>query len=430
MSDAAITAEGLGKQYRVWTRPRPTNLTELTRAVSASLRRRIHLHAEALHEDRWALRDVSFEVPRGSVLGLIGPNGAGKSTLLSILARITEPTEGRAVLRGRVSSLLEVGTGFHLELSGRDNIFLNGAVLGMSRAETARKFDEIVEFSGVKDSIDMAVKRYSTGMYMRLAFAVAAHLDPEILLVDEVLSVGDQAFQAQSLRRIEEMSRGGCTAVFVSHDVNSVARLCKKGMLIRDGRVAFHGDIDRAIEQYLGGSTVLQGGGHLDRVERDGTGELRVMQLTVTNAEGGGAIFPNQPVVIRASLAAPRPVSGTNLQLQIGIANSVGTGLVSLSTQFDPTHQLDDALIEHGTPIECVVDELPLKPGNYIMSVTLDRLGETLDRVLNQIEFTILPADFHGSGVLPSDHQGQNPVLVRHSWHVASPAVLDRGTSL
>src|SRR4051812_44160980 len=203
-SDAApIRVRALGKRFRVSPHPKPTSLSDRVEAIVT--RRRRGAQAEAF-EEVWALRDVSFDVGRGEVLGVIGPNGAGKSTLLSILARITEPTEGYAEIAGRVSSILEVGTGFHPELSGRDNVFLNGAILGMSRSEIAAKFEEIVDFSGVRDFIDMPVKRYSSGMYVRLAFAVTAHLDPDVLLLDEVLAVGDRGFQEKCQQRIRELT--------------------------------------------------------------------------------------------------------------------------------------------------------------------------------------------------------------------------------
>ena len=287
MADSVIHVHNLGKRYRVWTRPRPTNIKERVAFGMASARRRRQSGDVPLVQEIWALRGASFEVQRGEVLGVIGPNGAGKSTLLSLLARITEPTEGYAELRGRVSSLLEVGTGFHPELTGRDNIFLNGAVLGMSRMETARKYDEIVEFSGIEDFLEIPVKRYSTGMYVRLAFAVAAHLDPEILLLDEVLAVGDQAFQQKCLARIDQITQSGRTVLFVSHDVNSVARICRRALLVQEGHIAFQGSVSEAIERYLGTRPHLVGGGHLGAVDRSGSGSLTQLSFC-TKSRGGG----------------------------------------------------------------------------------------------------------------------------------------------
>lgn len=205
-------------------------------------------------EEFWALKDVSFEVKRGDVLGIIGRNGAGKSTLLKILSRITEPTSGRVTLNGRVASLLEVGTGFHPELSGRENIFLNGAILGMARAEIKLKFDEIVDFAGVEKFLDTPVKRYSSGMYVRLAFAVAAHLEPEILIIDEVLAVGDVDFQRKCLGKMKDVAKGGRTVLFVSHNMSAVRNLCRHGILIQNGKITHMGESDIVVDRFLANS--------------------------------------------------------------------------------------------------------------------------------------------------------------------------------
>ena len=244
-SEPAIVVRELGKSYRVSGSPRPATLSEFVESLRHHRRR-----TQQTSHLKWALRNANFEVARGEVLGVIGPNGAGKSTLLSILARITEPTEGQAEIHGRVNGLLEVGTGFHPELSGRDNVFLNGAILGMPRREIARKYEAIVDFAEVREYIDMPVKRYSSGMRVRLAFAIAAHLEPEVLLLDEVLSVGDVAFQERCHARIEEMTGAGRTVLFVSHDPNSVRRLCNRVLVIDAGQIAFDGDAEEAIAQY------------------------------------------------------------------------------------------------------------------------------------------------------------------------------------
>lgn len=248
MSDVAIRVEGLSKRYRIGERQRYRSLREsLTAAVSAPFRRRNRRDQETI----WALKDVSFEVKRGEVVGVIGRNGAGKSTLLKILSRITEPTSGRAEVHGRVGSLLEVGTGFHNELTGRENIYLNGAILGMKRAEIARKFDEIVAFAEVERFIDTPVKHYSSGMYLRLAFAVAAHLEPEILLVDEVLAVGDAQFQKKCLGKMGEVSQQGRTVLFVSHNMAAARRLCDSALWIDCGRLREAGATDTVVNHYL-----------------------------------------------------------------------------------------------------------------------------------------------------------------------------------
>jgi lipopolysaccharide transport system ATP-binding protein len=257
MSEPAIRVDGLGKRYRLGRRERYLSLRDsLSRAASRPLRwlRESAATDENTPDSFWALKDVSFEVEHGEVVGIIGRNGAGKSTLLKILSRITEPTAGRVELYGRVGSLLEVGTGFHPELTGRENIFLNGAVLGMVREEIARKFDEIVAFSGVEKFLDTAVKHYSSGMYMRLAFAVAAHLEPEILVVDEVLAVGDAEFQAKCLGKISEVAAHGRTVLFVSHNMGAIERLCRKVMLLDGGRVVrYTTEVSDTIVEYLFG---------------------------------------------------------------------------------------------------------------------------------------------------------------------------------
>ena len=247
----AIAAAGLSKRYRIgelragYGTLRESLVRGANRIARGELRHDYH------HEEIWALRDVSFSIPQGQVVGIIGRNGAGKSTLLKLLARITSPTEGRAEIRGRVGSLLEVGTGFHPELTGRENVFLNGAVLGMKRREIGRKFSEIVDFAGVEKFIDTPVKRYSSGMYVRLAFAVAAHLEPEILLVDEVLAVGDAEFQRRCLGRMQDFGASGRTVLFVSHNMQAVARLCERTLLLDEGRIVHDGPSPEVVARYL-----------------------------------------------------------------------------------------------------------------------------------------------------------------------------------
>lgn len=260
MSDALILAEGLGKKYVIGHETRPSSET-LRDAIARNTHKLFRAAGDMFHgrpviegdelEDVWALRDVSFEVNSGDVLGIIGRNGAGKSTLLKILSRITDPTLGSVSIRGRVASLLEVGTGFHSELTGRENIFLNGAILGMSRSEIRRKFDDIVDFAEMSRFLDTPVKRYSSGMYMRLAFAVAAHLDPEILIIDEVLAVGDAVFQRRCLGKMGEVARSGRTVLFVSHNIPAVSNLCTSVMWIDAGRVKEIGISGQVIDSYL-----------------------------------------------------------------------------------------------------------------------------------------------------------------------------------
>ena len=259
-SDVVIRAEGLGKKYVIGHESERERYTTLRDVIGRSARNFVRTTMDMLRgrpifagdttEEFWALKDVNFEIKRGEVVGIIGRNGAGKSTLLKILSRITEPTEGRVTINGRIGSLLEVGTGFHPELTGRENIYLNGAILGMRRAEIRRKFDEIVAFAEIEKFLDTPVKRYSSGMYVRLAFAVAAHLEPEILLVDEVLAVGDAEFQRKSLGKMSDVAKGGRTVLFVSHNLGAVRSLCSHAFLFEGGKVAFGGDVDAALTAY------------------------------------------------------------------------------------------------------------------------------------------------------------------------------------
>jgi lipopolysaccharide transport system ATP-binding protein len=260
MSDVVVRVKGLGKRYRIGRRQRYRTLRDtITEAAAAPLRwlRRGERGAGEAEGHIWALRDVSFEVRRGDVVGVIGRNGAGKSTLLKVLSRITEPTEGEAEVRGRVGSLLEVGTGFHPELTGRENVFLNGAVLGMRRAEIARKFDEIVAFAEVEKFLDTPVKHYSSGMRMRLGFAVAAHLEPEVLVVDEVLAVGDADFQRKCMGKMEEVESSGRTVLFVSHNMQAVQRICKRVLLLNRGGLVADGSSHEVVRRYMGSGLMV-----------------------------------------------------------------------------------------------------------------------------------------------------------------------------
>lgn len=251
MSETVIKAQGIGKKYII-SHESPEKYTALRDVIQQKTKGLFSTKSQTIKEEFWALKDISFEIKRGEAVGIIGRNGAGKSTLLKILSRITEPTEGRIEINGRIASLLEVGTGFHPELTGRENVFLNGAILGMSRAEIKKKFDNIVDFSGVEKFLDTPVKRYSSGMYLRLAFAIAAHLEPEILLVDEVLAVGDAEFQKKCLGRMNEVSRKeGRTVLFVSHNMTAVKSLCQNGILLDRGNISSIGPINEVVEKYV-----------------------------------------------------------------------------------------------------------------------------------------------------------------------------------
>jgi homopolymeric O-antigen transport system ATP-binding protein len=323
VTDPIITVEGLGKKYRIrHERERYTALRDVlaekakglfrlqrgkSKEQSAGNGSRSALTASPLppspsREDFWALRDVSFEVKRGEVLGIIGRNGAGKTTLLKILSRITEPTEGRVRIRGRVASLLEVGTGFHPELTGRENIYLNGAILGMSKAEIRKKFDEIVAFAETEKFLDTPVKRYSSGMYVRLAFAVAAHLEPEILIVDEVLAVGDAQFQKKCLGKMKEVSKGGRTVLFVSHNMTAVRALCTKAIRLQTGQLRQRGDVCSVVDEYLNSDSdelLLLDWANPSTAPGTDKIRLRRMQLDYIGKDVGEAIYTDTPIEVR-----------------------------------------------------------------------------------------------------------------------------------
>src|SRR3990167_6101413 len=336
MSDIAIRVEGLGKLYRIGKRERYYTLRDsLAQSLVAPFRRlfqtgdgRQTTAASSVLGPRssvngrattiWALRDVSFEIKQGEVVGVIGRNGAGKSTLLKILSRITEPTEGYAEIHGRVGSLLEVGTGFHPELTGRENIYLNGAILGMKKREIERKFDEIVAFAEVEKFIDTPVKHYSSGMYVRLAFAVAAHLEPEILLVDEVLSVGDAAFQKKCLGKMGDVAKEGRTVLFVSHNMGAISSLCNKTIYLADGQIRATGPTEKIVTDYL--SEVFQ-----DRIESleqarlAGYGQhVRLSDVRLLSNDGSNLLF-GQP--IKYALTIESDIDAEDLSIATGIFN-------------------------------------------------------------------------------------------------------------
>ena len=328
MSEIAILVEELGKQYRIGTKESYKTLRESLNAAASKPFRVVRSlvnrngHRQPVEDNIWALKNVSFEVKPGEVIGIIGHNGAGKSTLLKILTRITEPTEGHAEIHGRVSSLLEVGTGFHPELTGRENIYLNGAILGMTRTEIVRKFDEMVEFSGVEKFIDTPVKRYSSGMYLRLAFAVAAHLEPEILLVDEVLAVGDAAFQKKCLDKMDDVAKQGRTVLFVSHNLQAIMRLCTRAFLLDGGELVKSGAPSEVVSDYVESSsaTTLTG---LESEIAEGPIRLKQIAVTQDGHEAQEFLDNSKPFEIRIKYDLLSPVR--DVLLGFDVLTSDGT---------------------------------------------------------------------------------------------------------
>jgi lipopolysaccharide transport system ATP-binding protein len=368
-------------------------------------------------EPFYALRDVSFEISAGDVVGVIGRNGAGKSTLLKILSRITEPTSGRVELRGRIGSLLEVGTGFHSELTGRENIYLNGAILGMSHREIARKFDEIVAFAEIGPFLETPVKRYSSGMYVRLAFAVAAHLDPEILLVDEVLAVGDLAFQKKCLGKMGDIAGSGRTIIFVSHNMATVQHLCEKVLVLVRGRPTYFGATEEGIRHYTESTFVppLASATHtLQTYRRPGSvpllGAVRLVGMDGAPRERF-ACGESLRIEIDVNPVVPlgRP------QFGIGVDDWIGARVFSLTTYLSDSEL--PALHEPST-IVCSVADLPLVPGRYVLSLSAGTPESPLLDALDQaVWFDVEPADFFGNGKCPGPSLGK--VLMRSSWSKA-----------
>ncbi len=422
MSTPAILVESLGKRYWIGHQAPQRYmalrdiLAKKTRDLaSGALGRSASLEGHPKMEEFWALRDVSFEVGQGEVIGIIGRNGAGKSTLLKILSRITEPTLGKITIDGRVASLLEVGTGFHPELTGRENIFLNGAILGMQRREILRKFDEIVAFAEVEKFLDTPVKRYSSGMYMRLAFAVAAHLEPEIMLVDEVLAVGDAGFQKKCLGKMSEVATAGRTVFFVSHNMGAVSKLCQKGIVLDRGRVAYVGDKTDAIDFYLKSLTGPESHASIGtRSDRKGNGFLRMVDFSFVDdesAEPRPVLACSEPLCLRIRYESRG--GGFAGRFMVGIYNSLDICPIFLDSHVDAA--LPSRFPPKGEITIRLSPEFALVPGIYNVNVAAFANGEMADYVVGALSLEVTQGDFFGSGKFP---EGKSQCYVRNRWSI------------
>jgi lipopolysaccharide transport system ATP-binding protein len=417
--DLAIEVKGLGKRFEIGaTRGGYQLLTEnITQRVKALGRR-------PPSREFWALREIDFEVKRGETFGIIGHNGAGKSTLLKILSRVTPPTEGRARLVGRVGALLEVGTGFHPELTGRENIFLNGAILNMKRREIAAKFDEIVEFADIGPFLDTPVKRYSSGMQMRLAFSVAAHLEPEILVIDEVLSVGDAAFQQKCLGRMETVAGEGRTVVFISHNLASVRGLCDRAMMLSGGRIMATGPASKVVDSYAGDILSESSRSLRERENRVGDGRLRYTDIRleregeVIDSPASGGDFD---IVSSFETADGQPLSSVNFGVTITIHGEQQPLLNLYSeTAGAPFHEVSPR-----GEVRCHIERCPLPAGQYAVGVWSDVNQQMCDAVPRAADLTVAGGDFYGSG---REQLGPRTVLVEHDWSVADLPADDGGS--
>ncbi len=360
-----------------------------------------------LGESILALDDVSFTVQQGEALGIIGRNGAGKSTLLKILSRVTAPSSGVVKVRGRIGSLLEVGTGFHPELTGRENVYLNGAILGMKKAEVTRKFDEIVAFAGVEKFIDTPVKRYSSGMYVRLAFAVAAHLDPEILIVDEVLAVGDAEFQKKCLGKMGDVAGEGRTVLFVSHNMAAIQSLCETCLYIKNGQIDQIGETESIIEKYMLDSQSKQVHG-----SKQGS-IIKEVRMLDGKGQSKTTFKTNDTITIQI-------FTDTGLEMishpsvGIGVNNSSGLRLLTVGTYLTDKEL---PMLGGKNIVECAMGENQLVPGTYSLKIAIgSNEFENVEDIENAFQFTIEPSDYFGNGKLPSRHQGL--FLYRSNWKV------------
>lgn len=390
-----ISVEGLGKSYTI-RHEGQTHYKSLREEIF-KLPSRLLRRGGQSREEFWALKNVSFDIMPGDRVGIIGRNGAGKSTLLKLLSRITEPTTGRITLRGRVASLLEVGTGFHPELTGRENIYLNGAILGMTRIEVRRKFDEIVDFAGVEKFLDTPVKRYSSGMYVRLAFAVAAHLEPEILIVDEVLAVGDAEFQKKCLGKMEAVGKEGRTVLFVSHNMGAISTLCKKGIFLRDGIIKASGSIDNIISSYV----VDKKENYYDVscMPRIGSGIAKLKKVSFFCIKDGIRCAPATGEEVHLILEYGSKYNGiiSKMDVDVRVVDALQQSMMWISSVLLPD-------VVKGKKFHFIIPKFPIIAGSYFLNFFAHQNGEVIDWV-QEYPVSVECGSFYDSGLLPSTQQ-------------------------
>jgi lipopolysaccharide transport system ATP-binding protein len=398
---AIVKVEKLSKQYRLGARQAAySTLRETLAGGMSALGKRFRRNGNKQDHMVWALRDINFEVKPGEVIGIIGRNGAGKSTLLKILSRITEPTSGRVELYGRVGSLLEVGTGFHPELTGRENIYLNGAILGMKKVEIEDKFDEIVSFAEIEKFIDTPVKRYSSGMYVRLAFAVAAYLEPDILIVDEVLAVGDLMFQKKCLGKMQDVTQKGRTVLFVSHNMMAVKSLCTRALLLDGGRIACEGSVDQVIDTYLTAGTEMSRTGVVpEDVPRSGTGEAHIRQVELLDVSNKliPQLYFGQPFRLTLTVAVSSQIE--DAVVGVGISSLDGT---RIATSYNIEGGREPMVLPEGVYKLSVDLNVTLLPRRYTLDVFIAHVdGTDIDVVSRTLEFEALGVAEQGTDHYP-----------------------------
>ena len=409
----AIRVSHLGKKYTIGG-PQEKYRTFRDAIVNSAKAPFKRLSSSEPPQEFWALKDVSFDVEPGEVVGIIGRNGAGKSTLLKILSRITSPTEGTVDLYGRVGSLLEVGTGFHPELTGRENIFLSGSILGMKKREIDAKLDDIVKFSEIEKFLDTPVKRYSSGMYVRLAFAVAAHMDTEILLIDEVLAVGDAAFQKKCLGKMGDVAtKEGRTVLFVSHNMGAVQNLCSTGIVLENGICIYKDEIENAVKNYMEKSFPKNCWHNLDAFHHYGSQRVKFKKIEIKNIKKK-SLSSGSSIIFYLTLGTDDKINSSHINIGIGINNILNERLATLLTKFDPEYLNNNFIIENDTVVACYVDNFPLISNIYKITLYVDINGELSDHIVNEVMLEIPERDVYGTGNLPSQSQG--PVIINHHW--------------
>jgi lipopolysaccharide transport system ATP-binding protein len=413
MSDLVISAHNMGKRYSI-TRSKSTQIGSERLVNNANSGTPRHNGIEQV----WVLQDVSFDVREGQITAVIGRNGAGKSTLLKIISRITEPTTGYVDVRGRVGSLLEVGTGFHPELTGRENVFLNGTILGMRRRQIAQRFDEIIDFAGIERYIDTPVKRYSSGMYMRLAFAVAAFTDADILLVDEILAVGDVSFQRKALEKIHSLTANGCTTLFVSHNSHTIKQFCDSAIVLDKGKLLFSGTADDAIQHYMNDPGIFQTDSNAftslkERQDRRGDGLLRFSRVEICDQADHllTSIRPGQTVRLRFHYDAQQNLPSASVLLTVNVTNEQGMVLTSLNTRDTQTMNLP---VMTSGYFECELPRINLRPGVYHCNLYGEVNGVISDALTAAFRLSVDPGDFFETGENIYGVAGE--FFVDHHW--------------
>ena len=423
-SSLAIKATNLSKKYRLgtigmsslredlsrWWKRKDAHDLDIKREKTAGIEQSRMIN----DSEFWALHDLNFQVQKGEVVGLIGANGSGKSTLLKILSRITEPTEGEVQIRGKVASLLEVGTGFHPELTGRENVFVNGAILGMTRREVEVKFDEIVDFAGISDFINTPIKRYSSGMTVRLGFAVAAHLDPDILIVDEVLAVGDLRFQNQCIKQMQKIANSGKTVLFVSHQMTTVENLCKSTFLLNEGEIINHGPSAKVIASYRDREISLHANSLGERVTREGNGNCKLAGFEIRNAANQkiDSLISGQTAYIILNFEVFRDQKNRMcLSLGISTTNQIRIAHLCMKTFGRSIAPTSDKTFQ----IRLKLPKVELNQGNYLVTSFLDdESGDIIDWVVDAFTLEVTESDFYGTGMIPRADQAV--ILMEHSF--------------